>query len=320
MNKKTLILSILILLLTTLLSTNVIAATLTSAAITITSSKTEYESGESVEFTVSLKDLNASSGIMGLGAYIEYNSDLLTLDTSAKGLSGWGETNISSNTNRFAITKDSHSENNEDIVKIKFTAKTVNSNTDTSISLKKIEISNGAEYDINEVSSNTITIKPKTGGSENPPVNPDEPDTPDNPDNPTIPDNPDTPSNPGNTGNTGNETNPEQTGGTTDNPSGSENSNPNNNNDNEPSEGNNNAGNQNDNNSNNTNTNNSNDKGNTSKKQTENKSDTSIPQLGTNGYIAIIIAIVTLVAVLLFIKIKVLDKKIKEKDNFTDKN
>lgn len=311
MNKKTLILSILILLLTTLLSTNVIAATLTSAAITITSSKTEYESGESVEFTVSLKDLNASSGIMGLGAYVEYNSDLLTLNTSAKGLSGWGDTNISSNTNRFAITKDSHSENNEDIVKIKFTAKNVTSNTETTISLKKIEISNGAELDINEVSSNKITIKTKTGGSENPPVNPDNPDNPDNPN---------TPDNPSNPGNTGNETNPGQTGGTTNNPSSSGNNNNgdvnNNGDENEPSRDNNNTENQNNNNSNNAN--NSNNKG--SNKQTENKSNSFIPQLGSSAYIAIIIDIVALVAVLLFIKIKVLDKKIKEKDNFSDKN
>ena len=308
--------------LTTLLSTNVIAATLTSAAITITSSKTEYESGESVEFTVSLKDLNASSGIMGLGAYVEYNSDLLTLDTSAKGLSGWGDTNISSNTNRFAITKDSHSENNEDIVKIKFTAKNVTSNAETTISLKKIEISNGAELVINEVSSNKITIKPKTGGSENPPVNPDNPDNPNTPDNPSNPDNPTTPDTPSNPGNTGNETNPGQTGGTTNNPSSSENNNNgdvnNNGNENEPSGDNNNTENQNNNNSNNAN--NSNNKGNTSNKQIENKSNSFIPQLGTNGCIAIIIVIVSLVAVLLFIKIKVLDKKIKEKDNFSDKN
>ena len=173
MKKKFIIFGIVMLLVTALFSANVYAAdadTITSATITITPSKTEYTAGETVEFIVSLKDLNASSGILGLGAYVSYDSNLLTLNTSAEGLTGWSQADISEK-NRFLTYKNTHSSNNEDIIKISFMAKDVTSDVTTSVGLKQVQISNSVEYRINEVNSDTITIKPKSNGQENPPAN-----------------------------------------------------------------------------------------------------------------------------------------------------
>ncbi len=176
MSKKILILSILALLLTLLLSVKVSAATITSATIEVTPSKTECKAGETIDYTISLKNLNASDGILGLGAYIEYDSNLLTLNTKAQGLSDWSDATISGTTNRFVTTKETHSSNNEDILKITFTAKETTSNVETAIKLNRIEISNGTQYNINEVSSNKVTIiasdipsaSPSAGATEEP--------------------------------------------------------------------------------------------------------------------------------------------------------
>ena len=168
MNKKILIISsIMMLLISIMFSTNVYAETLTSAEIAITPSKTEYTSGETVEFIISLKNLDASDGIMGLGAYIDYDSDLLTLNTNAEGLTNWADAKISEDTKRFVTHKNEHSSNNENILKVTFTAKEVQSNVTTSISLKNVEISNGTEYDIKEIKSDRISIKLKSSGSGN---------------------------------------------------------------------------------------------------------------------------------------------------------
>ena len=159
MNKKfLLILTILTLFLILLLSVSTSAATITSAEVTITPSKTECKAGETIEYTISLKNLNASAGILGFGAYIEYNSDLLTLNTKAKGLSDWSDATIFEGTHRFVTTKETRSSNNEDILKITFTVKKASKNTETAIKLKKIEISNGTQYNIAEVSSSKVTI------------------------------------------------------------------------------------------------------------------------------------------------------------------
>ena len=128
MKRKLLILSVIMLLIIALFSANVYAADISSATITITPSKTEYESGDTIEFTVSVKDLQASSGIVGLGAYVDYDSNLLTLNNVATGLSGWADADISESSNRFATTKNGHSSNNEDIIVIKFTAKVIQDN------------------------------------------------------------------------------------------------------------------------------------------------------------------------------------------------
>ena len=248
MKKKFLTLSIYILMIVMLFSVKVSAetATITSATITVTPSKTEYKAGDTVEFTVSLKNLNASSGIMGLGAYIEYDSNLLTLNTKAEGLSGWSDATISESSHRFATTKEEHSANNENILKITFTAKETVNNAETAVTLKKIEISNGAQYNISEVSSTKITIKP----NENPPAQQDPDDGKDNKPTPTP----------------------------TPKPSTTPTSKP------------------------------------TPTKQADNKKDNTtssgnLPATGINNYLLIIILDLTIIAVVTFVKIKILDKK-----------
>lgn len=278
------------LLVTMFLSVNVFAATITSATVTLTPSKTECKSGDTIEFTISLKDLQASSGILGFGAYIDYDSNLLTLEPTAKGVSGWTDADISEKTHRFITTKNSHSENNEDILKITFTAKEVTSDVATSVKLKKIEISNGVDYTINEISSNNVTIKTEsTTNPEKPPVDEDDNKGEQDPDKPTNPSTPNNPNDNENSNNNNND-NPNQPDSPV-NPDESNNSNEQQGDLDSPNipSGNNNETNNNANNSN-----------------------SSIPQLGASRILLIIIAIIIVIAVILFIKIKIIDKKMKK--------
>lgn len=276
MKKKFLTLSIIMLLMATLLVPNTYSAEITSAKITITASKNEYKAGDTIEFTISLKDLQASNGILGLGAYINYDSNLLTLNNVAKGLSDWSDAEISTKTNRFATTKNSHSSNNEDILLLSFTAKTVSSDTKTSISLQKIEISNGTEYKIEEMKSNEITIKP---ASSTPSDNPS-----DNPDHNNESDKPNNPSDSENNNNTNTQNNNSNTNTNSQNGSGN-------------SKG--------QNNSNKNLTTGSDDK----------KSSSYIPKLGSSEFnLLLVIFVVAIVALFFVARIKIIDKKIEEEE------
>ncbi len=275
MKKKLLNLGVMLLALTMLFSVKVSAYTISSADIAITPSKNEYNAGSIVDFTVTLKGLNADTGLIAMGAYVNYDSNLLTLNTSAQGLSGWDSATISSNTNRFVTTRMEHSKNNEDILKISFTAKDVSENTKTSISLKKIELSNGAEYDISEVKSAEITIMPKSSTSPS--------------DNPSKPDNGDNPSNPG----TENDNSKE------------DDKNKDNNNSANDGNGNNSSNNGNSSNS-------SSSKENSESKNSESTSSNKIPNLGSNPYIKITILIVAIITLILFIRLKLVNLKIKK--------
>ncbi len=289
MNKKILILSIMMLLINILAVTSVNAATITSATVTITPSKTEVKAGDTVEFTISLKELNASDGILGFGAYINYDSNLLTLNTTAKGLSNWSDATISENTNRFVTTKDTHSSNNEDILKITFTVKEAIQDIDTAVSLQKIEISNGTQYNISEVSSNKITIKAST--TENPPVD-------QNTENNNGQDN----ENPSGGNSEGN--NNQNNNG---NNNGNNNNNNSNNNNNKPD-----SNGENSNNSSNNKNNSENGDGSTNK---------IFPALGANSYLITIITILAVVAIISIFRINLLNRKIKEQNqDFSDKD
>ena len=183
MKRKIFIISVVMLILTSVLTMDVYAqSSITSATITISSDKEKYNPGDTVEFTISLKDLQADKGIMSMGAYLEYNSNLLELNTNIEGLSGWTNGTINNETNRFIVSRDSRSSNNEDIAKISFTAKEVINDTSVSISLKKLELANGVDYIIDQVDSNSAIITENTipsGNNSSP--NPNHPSNPDNP-------------------------------------------------------------------------------------------------------------------------------------------
>ncbi len=208
MKKKFLILSIFLLVITFFSAMHVLAVSISSAQIAITSSKTEYSPGDTIEFTISLKNLNADRGISGLGAVVEYDTNLLELKRNAEGCANWDNASISANANKFATTRNRdenenvYSQNNEDILKIQFVVKEVSNETTTKISLKNIEISNGSLYTIENADSNTITLKPKKT-------------------TPVVPEGPDNPSTGGSENN-----NPTQTPGTNNNANGNENQNP----------------------------------------------------------------------------------------------
>ena len=290
MKKKLLNLGVMLLALTMLFSVKVSAYTISSADIAITPSKNEYNAGSTIDFIVTLKDLNADTGLMAMGAYVNYDSNLLTLNTSAQGLSGWDSATISSSTNRFVTTRMEHSKNNEDILKISFTAKDVSENTKTSISLKKIELSNGAEYDISEVKSTEITIMPK---SSTPPS--DNPSNPDNEDNPSKPDNGDNPSKPG-----------------TENDNSKEDDKNKNNNNSV------NDGNVNNSTNNGNSSNSSSSEKNSESKNNESTSSNKIPNLGSNPYIKITILIVAIIALILYIRLKLVNLKLMKQINMNE--
>lgn len=303
MKKKLLILGVVLLALTAIFALNVSAYEITSAEIAITPSKTEVNPGDTVEFTVSLKNLEADTGLMGLGAYVEYDSNLLELKNETEGLSGWTDATISPSTNRFATTRNSHSAKSEDILKITFTAKDVDSDKGTTIALKQVELSNGSELDIESVVSETITVKPKTATPtpEDPPENP-----PSDPSTNTVTNTTKEPSSNTVTNNSVDNTAKKPTNNTVSNTAS------------------------------NTATNTSkNTVNNTAKRPTNNttklpggntnnndsESDTKIPNLGVKGYLSILIGIAVAVTILLYIKMKTLDKKIeKESQIFSEKN
>lgn len=301
MKKKILVLSMIVLFITSFSTVNVLAANITSAQITITTSNTEYHPGDTIEFIISLKDLNADRGISGLGAVIEYDSNLLELKYSAKGCTNWESASIGSESNRFATTRNRdeqnspYSQNNEDIITIQFTVKEVTSETTTKVSLKNIELSNGSLYRIENAESTSITIKPKTTT----PIDPDDSDEPDNPDTPDDPVNPTDPSNPTNPDIPTQPDNPNNSNGNggVNNNQGNENHNSN------IPNGNNSNGSNNNNNSNN----------NASNKDPNIKNEI-IPQLGEENLLSIIvITIVCAIFALMFgVKILLLNKKIKK--------
>lgn len=309
MKKKILILSVIILALTAIFAIKVSAYEITSAEITITPSKTEVNPGDTVDFIVSLKNLKADTGLIGVGAYLEYDSNLLELSNEAKGLSGWTDATISSISNRFVTTRNNHSSNNEDILKITFTVKDVNSDKGTTVGLSQIELSNGSELDISSVVSSTITIKPKSYVPNNPntpdnPKNPDNPNKPDTPDNPNNPDTPDTPDNP-NKGDNDDKGNNQQNGNTV-----------------KPD--NNTTENRVDDSTNNNDSNTVEDttNKNTIEGETTNKgnstSNSNIPNLGANAFLTVLIGIALVVAIILFVRMKLLDKKINNNGSDND--
>ena len=377
MKRKFLILNIIMLLVTSLWTVKVFAAGITSAQVTMTTSKTEYNPGETIEFVISLKNLNADKGIAGFGATLVYDSNTLELNRNAEGCAYWEDAYIGSESNKLVITRgrdnsgSAYSQNNEDIVKIKFTVKEVNNETTLNVSLKNIELSNGTLYRLTKIDSNSITIKPNSTKPDTPdnPDNPSNPDNPDNPDNPNTPDNPDNPSNPDNPNTPDNPDNPSNpdnpnTPDNPDNPSNPDNpdnpgnptnpSNPNNpdNPDNPSSPDNPNTPDNRDspdnpntpdnpNNPNNppvvnpninTNTTGNNTTNNLTNSTTggnvngnnnnnENILDSKIPQLGTNEYLAILISIAIIAVIILFIRMRTLDIRIKkESKNILEEN
>ncbi len=290
MKRKIFIISIIMLILTSVFTIDVYAqSSITSATITISSDKEKYNPGDAVEFTISLKDLQADKGIMSFGAYLEYDSNLLELDTTFKGLSGWTNGTINTETNRFIVSRDTRSSNNEDIGKITFKAKEVINDTSVKISLKKLELANGVDYVIDKVDSNSaiITKSAISSGNNNPSTNPSTPSNPDNPSN-----QPETPNNPGSTTDSGN---------------GNKENNSNNT---ATSQNQNNAGNK----GNNITANN------TTSETTNsvNKSNKTIPYSGASSILIQIIGVVAIVSIILFIRLKLLDIKINKNNNDKD--
>ncbi len=298
MKRKIFIISIIMLILTSVFTIDVYAqSSITSATITISSDKEKYNPGDTVEFTISLKNLQADKGIMTLGAYLEYDSNLLELDTTIKGLSGWTNGTINTETNRFIVSRDSRSSNNEDIAKISFKAKEVINDTSAKISLKKLELANGVDYVIDKVDSNSATITKSaiSSGDNNPSTKPNTPSNPENPgnkpeenpENPNNSDNSDTPTDSGNNDKENNNTTTNQNDNKKDN-----------------------AGNK----GNNITVNNTTSEATNS----VNKSNKKIPYSGTSSILIQIIGVVIIVSIILFIRLKLLNIKINKNDN--DKN
>ncbi len=209
MKNKVLIISTIMFLIISLLPISVLAANITSAQVTMTASKTEFIPGETVEYTVSVKNLDADRGIAGFGAVIEYDPNVLELDTTAQGCANWENASIGGSSKKFATTRNkdasgsAYSQNNEDIVKIKFTVKEVSSETTANVGLKSIELSNGALYRLSKIDANAITIKPKTVSEDPGTDSPTQPGDSEEPSNPTEGNKPSDSNSTGNTNNAG---------------------------------------------------------------------------------------------------------------------
>ncbi len=295
MKSKILIIGFVMMLATFVFGLNVYAKeSITSANITLTSSKTDYNPGDVAEFTIHLSNLNATKGILAFGGVINYNSSVLEL-TQVDGLNGWSSNG--NETNVIAIIRSSNSGNEEDIAKIKFKVLKPDQTTTFSIKLTNVELANGGGYKINEVTSNQVTVKVQ---EESEPT-PSQSTQPTQSSNPTQgPSQEPTPSK--------DPTKPSQTPDKGDGNDGNGDNNGN------PSDGNN-GNNQSNNNSNNNNNNNSNKGSNSNSNSNKSDGSTSnqkLPALGAKGVTAILISVVAIVAVALFVRMKLLDKKIKK--------
>ncbi len=166
MKKKFLIIINIIFLVMFAFGVNVFAReTITSANITVKSTKNEYNVGETAEFVIHLDNLVASKGIITFGASMEYNHDILRL-IKTEGANDWSNNDNSSDI--IGIFNSSNSSTSEDIATIKFEVLKPNATTSLNIKLNKVDISNGGAYKISSVSSNQITVK--VSETENPPT------------------------------------------------------------------------------------------------------------------------------------------------------
>ncbi len=306
--------------------------TINSANITVNSSKNQYNVGETAEFMIHLNNLDASKGIITFGASIEYNSSILKL-LGIEGTNGWSSNDSSSNI--IAIIRTSNSENNEDIAKIKFEVLKPAETTTLGIKLNNVDMSNGASYKVKTVNSNNITVNVPT--TENPGEQPGGGSGSQT----TPPTQGGDSGNEGGSGDSGQTTNPPSSGGETQ-QGGSQSSG-----NQGGSSGNGSSGNTGSGSSGNTGSGsegNSGNLGGDSSNPGENPSDTSsdeninngllietnskddanskedttnekIPQLGANNVIKVIIILAIVIAIMLFAKIKLIDKKIKKRRN-----
>ncbi len=315
MKAKILIITAVMILATSIFSVKCFAQEkITSANITITASKNEYNPNETAIFTVHLSNLNATKGIFTFGAELDYNSNVLELE-KIEGCNGWSNDNTKSK--KFATIRDlgsSQSANDEDIVKIYFKVLEVSSDTKINVNLKNVDMSNGGSYKKSLVTGSTVTIKPKASSS-NPGHDEPQPSKTPEQDKPTPSKTPeeDKPT-PSKTPGSDNKPTPSKTPSKDDGNEGSNtpDSDSNNKGGDNQSSNNNNGGNS----SSNSGSSNSNSyKSNSSSSSDKTTSKSKLPALGgIKGTVTILIVMVAGIATMFFIKMNLLNKKIRRKN------
>lgn len=247
-------------------------ATISSATCTLNTPKSQYEVGEEVVVTFRLENLDADKGIISYSAVLDYDKTALEY-VSCSGVGKWVTPSYNEENGMLIADR------NEDYSPLNgedlctITFKAISANSNAKIKLSEITLANGG-HDIGTHADLEKSIN-ITESVENPDNNNE--GNSDNPLNPANPDN--------------NNQNPN--GSITENNNDSDNSNNNNGS-----------------NTNNSNNNNSNEKANIN--STLSLSDKQIPKLGANMCILALIGIEIAVAIILFIRMKLLDKKIKK--------
>lgn len=136
----------------------------------IKTNKDTIKEGETLEITLSLKDINITTGDKGLGAYqanIEFNTNIFEY-VSIKGLNSWdtpvyNDGGFSTTTSTGEVIKS-----DEDVAVITLKAKTNLSNGNTTIKINNISASTGKDTVTTSDVTKTITVSGKsTNGTSN---------------------------------------------------------------------------------------------------------------------------------------------------------
>ena len=200
MKRKLLTLFFIVSLMISLLSSNVFGA-ITSVKCSLNTPKNQYNVGENVVVTFRLDELNADKGIIAYSAVLDYDKEALQY-VKSEGAGSWVAPSYNDENGKFIADRndDYSSMNGEDLCTITFKAlKSVNG---AKIKLSEITFSNGGkEVGTHSDVEITVDISEEVEPSDTPsipsnPTNPDNPDTPDTPDNPNSPDTPNTSDNP----------------------------------------------------------------------------------------------------------------------------
>lgn len=295
--KKIISLSLIILLAICLVSTSIYATS--SCKVTLENNKKQVTKDEEFSINVVISDIQDEKGIFGLSAVLEYDGNSLEY-VKIEEEEGWEKPSYNKDNGKITILREEHyATTKQTVFKLTFKAK-VENKENVVITLKDVRTSNGIkDIKLGDL-KNTITIKTNNGeDNENPG------DNNDNNDNNNPGDNNNDNNNPGD--NNGNNNKP---GDNNNNPGNNDNNNDNNNpgnNNNNNDNDNNNPGNNNSNINNVTNGDNSNDKNDST--NNDNIKDGELPKAGSTARLIVTgIVLFAIVAILLYTRIKKINK------------
>lgn len=125
----------------------------------------EYKAREEIECYIKISSLDTSKGIVAIGGKIEYDKNLLSLE-SIKGEDEWSNPSYNEENGKLISFRNGFAKQDENVFKIIFKVKD-NAKGNIKINLKEFEVSDGSEEVTIENVSKTIKINGKLNNTEN---------------------------------------------------------------------------------------------------------------------------------------------------------